>query len=209
MFYRNVVFCLSTSLFATTMLGCFVNPVRAQPKNPTSEPQVAKIKRMVNGDLMCYVTLVDDRDNKAQEMGATFDLCTKSNQFLNQTVKLDYAEENVNDCRSAEPCGKTRQAILIVQMQVTEGDHISCGRGASAGYTIPRLQVGQNGRSLTTLRVHQQSGTESAIVGALVPNSRFKVVQGSQCVGNYVWWKVNTGQLQGWVAEADPATFKY
>ncbi len=208
MYYRTVAIGLSIPLFMPPMLGYFAKPVLAQSESFVPQPQVATIKRMVNGDLMCYVTLVDQY-GKAQEWGATFDLCNQQKQFLNRTVRLDYGAVNVNDCQSAEPCGKTRQAILIVQMRIANGDNVVCGRGASAGYTIPRLQVGQNGRSLTTLNVRQQSRTSSAIVGILAPNSRFKVVQGPQCTDSHVWWKVNTGQLQGWVAEGDPATFKY
>lgn len=75
---------------------------------------------MVNGDLMCYVTLVDE-NNIAHEVGATFEICENPDRFLNQKVRLSYERVPVNDCESAEPCGKTRIESLITNMQIIGG----------------------------------------------------------------------------------------
>lgn len=77
---------------------------------------VARVKSMVNGDLMCYVTLVDE-NNSEHEIGATFEICANSNLFLNQKVRLVYERIPVNDCQSIEPCGKTRIESLITKME--------------------------------------------------------------------------------------------
>ncbi|HEY9890348.1 MAG TPA: SH3 domain-containing protein [Candidatus Sericytochromatia bacterium] len=209
MSFRSSVFGLSV-LVATSSLSFFAHPLAAQPRNAAAQPQVATVKSMVNGDLMCYVTLVDENGIKYREVGATFEICAKKDAFLNKKVNLVYAKVSVNDCQSAEPCGKTRQQTLILQMKVAGSDERqSCHRGASAGYTIERLKVGMTGHSLVNIRLRQQPGVASPSLTTLSPGNNFEVVEGPKCVNSYVWWKVNTGKVQGWVAEADPATFKY
>lgn len=86
----------------------------------STNPTVATVKRMVNGDLMCYVTLVDE-NNIEHEVGATFEICENPNRFLNQKVRLFYERLPVNDCESAEPCGKTRIESLITNMEIVGG----------------------------------------------------------------------------------------
>jgi hypothetical protein len=84
-----------------------------------AQPKVATIKRMVSGDLMCYVTLVDER-GREQEVGATFDICNQQTAFLNRKVRLSYQTLSVNDCQSAEPCGKTRKESLISKIELDD-----------------------------------------------------------------------------------------
>ena len=84
-----------------------------------------------------------------------------------------------------------------------------CFTGASAGYVRPRLGVGARGRSLTTVKIRNQPGTNSQVLGTLRSGNTFKVIAGPQCTEGYVWWQVNNGSIIGWVAEADPATFRY
>ncbi len=212
MSFQFSILSLSVSLFATSTLGFFASPAIAQSGNSTAQPKVATVAAMVNGDLMCYVTLVDENGIKHQGVGATFEICQNKNTFLNKKVNLVYEKVRVNDCQSAEPCGKTRLQTLIVQMKLVDfNKRPSCFRGASAGYTIPRLKVGMRGHSVATvnLRLRRQPRIESQSVGFLTPRSSFEVLEGPECVGNYVWWKVNNGQVEGWVAEGDPVTFKY
>ena len=64
---------------------------------------------------MCYVDLVDARGKK-YNLGANFDICNQI-KLVNKQVKVIYRKDNVNDCQSAEPCGKTRVENLIVKMQ--------------------------------------------------------------------------------------------
>lgn len=81
------------------------------------KPQVGQVTNIVQGDIMCYVTLTDEM-NREQHLGASFDICAKANQFINRRVSLKYSLANVNDCESIEPCGKTRQELLISSMNV-------------------------------------------------------------------------------------------
>lgn len=80
-------------------------------------PKIARVKSLVSGDIMCYVTVVDE-NNKERQVGAVFEICAKQNQFLNQKVRLTYGPVNVNDCQSSEPCGKTRKETLVTKMEV-------------------------------------------------------------------------------------------
>ncbi|MEW6494643.1 MAG: hypothetical protein AB1589_19300 [Cyanobacteriota bacterium] len=80
-------------------------------------PTVGTVKRMVNGDLMCYVTLVDGNGTEYQ-VGADFEICANETRFLNKRVRAFYETVSINDCQSAEPCGKTRRESIITKMQV-------------------------------------------------------------------------------------------
>jgi hypothetical protein len=81
------------------------------------QPKIVTVKDMVSGDLMCYVTLVDE--NKTQhKVGADFDICEKKNTFLNQKVRVSYGLVSINDCQSIEPCGKSRKESIITKMEI-------------------------------------------------------------------------------------------
>jgi hypothetical protein len=79
-------------------------------------PTSGKVLTLTNGDLMCYVDVVDARGKK-YNLGADFEICQQS-QFLNKRVQLTYKRGSVNDCQSAEPCGKSRIENLIVKMKL-------------------------------------------------------------------------------------------
>ena len=79
--------------------------------------RVGTVKRMVQGDLMCYVTLLDS-NKRERNVGATFEICGQKKQFLRKKVSLTYQRINVNDCQSNEPCGKTRREWLVSRMRI-------------------------------------------------------------------------------------------
>lgn len=89
------------------------------------QPKVGTIKRIEQGDLACYVNLIDEK-GKEHNISADFNICTDKEQFLNQKVKLSYKILTFNDCQSIEPCGKTKKESAIVKMEVisssTSGD---------------------------------------------------------------------------------------
>jgi hypothetical protein len=82
-----------------------------------SLPKIGIVKKITNGDLLCYVSLVDDK-GKQHELGADFGICGQEKAYLNKKVRLTYGLANVNDCQSAEPCGKTRQEQVIEKMEL-------------------------------------------------------------------------------------------
>lgn len=113
---------LSISLFTTSAPSFFANPVAAQASDAVEQPEIATVESMVSGALMCYVTLVDENGIRHQDVGATFEICENQETFLNRKVNLAYEEIPVNDCQSAEPCGKTRLQTLIRQMTLADFD---------------------------------------------------------------------------------------
>jgi hypothetical protein len=96
-----------------------VNQVEAKEtqKAIIEQPRIGTVKQIVNGDLMCYVTLVDENGTE-HNVGASFDICAEQAAFLNKKVRAFYELESVNDCQSAEPCGKTRKESLITKMEI-------------------------------------------------------------------------------------------
>lgn len=79
--------------------------------------EVGTVESIVQGDIICYVTLVDEK-GKTHEVSASFDICADREIFLNKKVRLSYELANLNDCESAEPCGKTRQETIISKMDI-------------------------------------------------------------------------------------------
>ncbi|MFM7363934.1 MAG: hypothetical protein ACKO11_05410 [Cuspidothrix sp.] len=90
-------------------------------KKEGKKPKVGTVKELVNGDLMCYVTLVDKKGIE-HKVGATFEICEQDKNFIDKKVRLVYETQSVNDCQSAEPCGKTRQESIITKMEVISED---------------------------------------------------------------------------------------
>jgi len=83
------------------------------------KPPSGTIKEMQNGDLKCYVSLVDGNGKLHEGVGATFDVC-EPDKYVNKNVNLFYELENVNDCQSAEPCGKTIKEWLITKIEIRD-----------------------------------------------------------------------------------------
>jgi hypothetical protein len=96
-----------------------VPPTTSKTTIKNKSLQIATVKELVNGDLMCYVTLVDDKGIE-NRVGASFEICADEKKFLNKKVRAIFTVESVNDCQSAEPCGKTRQESIITKMEVLE-----------------------------------------------------------------------------------------
>jgi len=74
---------------------------------------------MQNGDLKCYVSVIDGNGKLYEGVGATFDVC-EPDKYVNKNVNLFYELENVNDCQSAEPCGKTIKEWLITKIEIRD-----------------------------------------------------------------------------------------
>lgn len=94
-----------------------VQKVSTTPKAGKGQPKVGTIKRIEQGDLACYITLIDEQ-GKEHNINASFEICPQKEQFINQKVKLSYDILNFNDCQSNEPCGKTKKESAIVKMEV-------------------------------------------------------------------------------------------
>jgi len=86
-------------------------------KGANQQPKEGTVKKIVNGDLMCYVTLVDNKGIQ-HNVGASFEICADEKKFLNKKVRVTYTVESDSDCQSEEPCGKTRKQSIITRMEV-------------------------------------------------------------------------------------------
>ena len=83
----------------------------------TEQPTIGTVKNMVQGDLKCYVTLVDE-NRIERNVGASFEVCDQQKTFLNKKVRNSYEILSVNDCESIEPCGKSKRESLITKMEI-------------------------------------------------------------------------------------------
>lgn len=104
------------SIFAASSIGSFINPSPVQAQQ-TRRPTVAKVTELVNGDLACYVTIVDNK-GKSFHLPGSFDFCVKEKTYLNKRVRLTYGKMRIADCQSAEPCGKTQVVTGVTKMRV-------------------------------------------------------------------------------------------
>ena len=109
---------------------------RALPAQNSPLPTIARVTGMNQGDLACYVDLVDLDGQKYSSVYAIFEICEQPETFLNKTVRLSYQQENFNDCQSAEPCGQTRLETAITEMtliaQSNRTRRIQFDRGATS-----------------------------------------------------------------------------
>ncbi|MBD1895563.1 hypothetical protein [Coleofasciculus sp. FACHB-129] len=85
----------------------------------TEQPTIGTVKSMVQGDLKCYVTLVDE-NRIERNVGASFEVCEQEKTFLFKKVRNSYEILSVNDCESIEPCGKSKQESLITKMEIID-----------------------------------------------------------------------------------------
>ncbi|MBR8839411.1 MAG: hypothetical protein DSM106950_36765 [Stigonema ocellatum SAG 48.90 = DSM 106950] len=115
---KKIFLCLSVAAVSASAIGFFTRPATVQAGESVTRPTIATVKKMSNGDLMCYVTLVDAKRKVYEGLGASFEICEKEKTYLNKKVRLSYQKGRVNDCQSAEPCGKTRIETLITKMQI-------------------------------------------------------------------------------------------
>ncbi|MEO1211132.1 MAG: hypothetical protein AAFX78_16525 [Cyanobacteria bacterium J06638_20] len=81
----------------------------------TAQPERGRLTQLQNGDLLCYATVVDSQGQE-YTVGATFEICDREAELMNQDVAFVYSIENVADCESAEPCGRTRQERIVTDV---------------------------------------------------------------------------------------------
>ncbi|AFZ11869.1 hypothetical protein Cri9333_0954 [Crinalium epipsammum PCC 9333] len=106
---------LKLSLPLVLLAGGFVSTASSTVAQTTKAlPRIVTVKSMEQGDLMCYLTVVEAKVERS--VGATFEICEQKKQFLNKKVRLSYQLRNVDDCQSIGPCGKTRKEWLVVRM---------------------------------------------------------------------------------------------
>jgi hypothetical protein len=124
--------------------------------------QVATVKSMQQGDIMCYVTLEDESGSESQ-VGATFEICAGQDQYIGKQVRLSYEEANVNDCQSNEPCGKTRKETLISAMEILNEETTSEESSATPQLEVATVKSMQQGDIMCYVTLEDESGSESQV----------------------------------------------
>jgi hypothetical protein len=117
----SAISCRSSAIASANSLSSqsFAVSSQAEQNNQSANrPEVGTIESMTNGDTMCYVTLIDENNHRYEAVGADFDLCFESGQYLNKKVGLTYELSNVSDCQSAEPCSESRKEWMITKMEI-------------------------------------------------------------------------------------------
>ena len=82
-----------------------------------------------------------------------------------------------------------------------------CGQNAPP----TRIIVGEHAMvlddDLRPLNVRAAPGTDNRILGRLQVREVFMVLDGPQCSGDYVWYRIKRADLEGWIAEGDFALY--
>jgi hypothetical protein len=102
-----------TSILALIVMS---SSLVAEANCPPQQPKIGTVQRIDNGDLACYITLLDEKKIEHRSIKAQFEFCVNSERYVHQKVRLTYGLGNISDCQSAEPCGKTKQEWIIVKM---------------------------------------------------------------------------------------------
>jgi hypothetical protein len=75
----------------------------------------------------------------------------------------------------------------------------------------PRLTVGQGGQVSFTdgqpLNVRASADRSSKVAGLLPEGTPFDVLEGPTCAGDINWWRIQSGAVSGWVAEASNGVY--
>ncbi|MBD2578238.1 hypothetical protein [Oscillatoria sp. FACHB-1406] len=116
---RRAIASLSIIVGASSGLLSSIAIDSAHAQNSSNYPRLGTITELQVGDIMCYATVVSD-SNQTYNIGATFEICERASEILNQRVNLTYNKLSVNDCQSIEPCGKTRLETLISEVELAD-----------------------------------------------------------------------------------------
>jgi hypothetical protein len=88
---------------------------------------------------------------------------------------------------------------------------VSVEERACANAPRTRLIVGERGQvrdeDPRPLNVRSGPGTEFRILGRLEILDIFSVLDGPMCGGDFAWFLVERGNLQGWIAEGDFSSY--
>lgn len=78
-------------------------------------------------------------------------------------------------------------------------------------FLAPRLTIGEEARVIfdVALNLRPNPTIDEARITQLSGGTHFTVIQGPICDDNFVWWQIETGDLEGWIAEASLEAEEY
>lgn len=73
------------------------------------------------------------------------------------------------------------------------------------GYLTPRLTVGEEARIIfdVNLNLRPSPTIQEARLAQLSGGRHFAVLEGPHCGADFIWWYIESGELQGWIAEGN------
>ena len=77
------------------------------------------IKSVVQGDLACYVELLNVATQEAEHYDSAFEWCERPS-LVGQNIIATFHTITVTDCESIEPCGKSRETMSLKTVQVID-----------------------------------------------------------------------------------------
>ena len=112
-----------------TLNACSANQILSQQKtNQTHKQPIIELENKIEntyqvievsqGDLACYVDLLDLNTQKQTTFPSSFDWCEIGRLHQGQTYLIDFEEIEIADCVSIEPCDATRKVISLKQASV-------------------------------------------------------------------------------------------
>jgi len=85
----------------------------------TSDHSTYVFESVNQGDLACYVTLLNTSTQKLEHYDSEFDWCHKPELF-GQKIKVTFHKIMINDCESIEPCGRSREVVSLKSAQIVD-----------------------------------------------------------------------------------------
>ncbi|NJM86101.1 MAG: hypothetical protein HC769_04335 [Cyanobacteria bacterium CRU_2_1] len=197
---------LLMALMAVSTFSCSRSPAADRLSQAVNQPTTATVDSLVNGDLMCYATLIDENGVRYESVGATFEICAAQTLYLNKRVNLVYGEVSVNDCQSAEPCGKTRLQTLITQMTPIDAPNASAPPRVDDPDASTPLIVDNPDSSVPSERVIQNAAIAphiEVIAGdSIVPSSYRLVIDNPENIV-FVYCPANHAPQMGYLRDVE------
>jgi hypothetical protein len=114
--------------------------------------------------------------------------------------------------RLLRPARSRTRALLCVCAIVLLGGAVLLEAQTAPRATCPnaprsRLIVRERARALTQVNVREGANTSFSSTGRIVPGALLFVLEGPECSPTYAWYRVESGGLEGWVAEGQGAAY--
>lgn len=104
------------------VLGLFLLVSVSAEATTAGKKTVGTVKSLSQGDVACYVDLVDENNQGFSEM-ADFDICGLESKIKGKKVKLTYTAQNVmaDSCQGNPECKDSKTVQLITSVTLMNG----------------------------------------------------------------------------------------
>ena len=100
---------------------------------------------------------------------------------------------------------KAKRYFLLIVAIVLLSVITSSAQTVCTSILTPRLTLGGQGVVLlgAANNVRSEPSTQAALVGRVSGGTAFTVLEGASCSGDFIWWRVESGAIQGWTVEGN------